>query len=436
MHRWPLTWALLASLVAHGGLVLTAGSFGVHRTSQTPLQDSVQVEFVVVSSPQRPSTVALAEETAAPEPRTENTEPSTVSPSAPAPIASARGSRSSREVRLARDRGVAPLVPGSLEQSLAVDTAPSGLQESALQESALQDRSRLPSKEPLDPAGVRQSEHQTREATQAGTSPTRSANGSGPISFDPRSVAKLALQSGALGAVDGPETDEEREAAMAARLNAELSTTAPRHLSKRPPPRLRRTRDGGYRFDGSVFSARILPDGRVVFSDRRADFSWSQDEREALASDALHAESYQAPQEDAPAGTGFRFDLNSAVMRAAGMDPHQAERGWFMRETESVRDRLAEAYRAREQERGLERLRARLREIWRGDEDASRRRRRLFEIWDGCAEDDHGNRAREIVIRFIRRVLPPSTPDAFSETELRQLNEGRSSAAVFSPNVP
>jgi hypothetical protein len=190
------------------------------------------------------------------------------------------------------------------------------------------------------------------------------------------------------------------------------AAAAPGHLSKRPPPELRRTREGGFRYTHHTFEARILPDGTVRFRDRPPV--------------TLDTPTLGEPESIMPRGG---FDLTDAVTH----DPYRHEKEWFVRETEGLRDRMARAHDAHLARAGLTRMRARLARVWAdGSRSARERRRAIFELWDECADGDDGRPAREMIIRFVRRVLPAGRA-GYSNRELDALNRVRVSAEPFAP---
>ncbi len=69
------------------------------------------------------------------------------------------------------------------------------------------------------------------------------------------------------------------------------------------------------------------------------------------------------------------------------------------------------------------------------------RKRILFELWDECAEsgDDElvegGRQARAIITTFVNRYVPNDGQTAYTEQELRALNNERTSAETFAPYV-
>ncbi|MEM9187950.1 MAG: hypothetical protein AAGF12_02145 [Myxococcota bacterium] len=181
------------------------------------------------------------------------------------------------------------------------------------------------------------------------------------------------------------------------------------YLSRRPPPELDRRADGSYVYQGTPFDATIHPDGRVSFEDHRV-----------------------GPAPGQPIGT-FTLDVTEEMMRGAGNDPYRHERAWFMRETREIRERLENESDRRNLNRAIGGLGSRLAQIWSSDAPARTRRRQLFELWDDCATDEAGNRARRVVEAFISRELPRGSPDAYPASELASLNARRQSPVPFAP---
>ncbi|MBW2460522.1 MAG: hypothetical protein JRH11_02665 [Deltaproteobacteria bacterium] len=244
------------------------------------------------------------------------------------------------------------------------------------------------------------------------------------LALDPASVAAAAVFAApppsALaprGPPPGP-TDQETEEAMERALSGSLAAAANArpHVSRRGPPRLRERRDGSYEFTGHAFGARIAPDGTVSFDDRPGV--------------DLDSPSFSRPNGLVPSGS---FDIADAVSRARGHDPYRHERAWFMRETEELRDRLADAAAATNQRRGMARLNGDLRRLWAGSGTAQRRRQRIFAIWDDCTEDEIGRQARTAILSFVRRSLAAGTADAYPPAELSELNRQRVSREPFTP---
>lgn len=240
------------------------------------------------------------------------------------------------------------------------------------------------------------------------------------VMLDPRRVsAGIAFQDGRgptqpgapatlhpEGREHGP-TAQEAIAQTEAFLGAQASQKA--YLSHTRPHVVRRP-DGTYHYAGHAFEATIQPDGSVSFSD------------------------HPDAQFDGFSTSGS-FDATDMFMHAAGQDPYAAEREWFMEETEEIRERLEDEARAGATVASLRRLRGRLRSIWQDEtESPSHRRRAIFELWDGAAEDDaDGTAARAAVIEFVRETLPAGSTNAYPTDELARLNASRESTLRFNP---
>jgi outer membrane biosynthesis protein TonB len=265
----------------------------------------------------------------------------------------------------------------------------------------------------------------TREPDVAPAEPSeRSITAPDGLRIDPRAVAIGALDSGPRRILPQAQLAEPAETAREAsrRLSEEhtafLSTQANRrdYITRRGPPELHRRPDGSLVYTGSAFSARILPDGRVEFSDRGN----------------LRFNGLGGPSDSVGATIGF--DISDAAERRHGNDPYQAERRWFLGETEELRDQLMEAHRQEVSVDEGRRLRGSLERIWRdGGRTAAQRRTALFRVWDGIAEDETGAPARRAVLTFIRTTLPAGSPDAYSTDELSRLNGRRESREAFAP---
>jgi hypothetical protein len=246
----------------------------------------------------------------------------------------------------------------------------------------------------------------------------------GGLRLDPRAVALGAMGSGPRRPVpqdlDGPavESAEARDERMSEQHSRFLASVGNRrdYISRREPPDLRRRPDGSFTYTGSAFSARILPDGTVQFSDRNN----------------VRFGDFGGPESSL--GATVRFDIPDALERRAGNDPYQAERRWFLDETESLRERLGTEHRTTTAVSESRSLRGNLERVW-GDaaKPAPRRRASLFRIWDDLAEDETGMPMRRVVLTFIRTRLPQGSPEAYPVDELAALNARRQSAAAFEP---
>ncbi len=147
--------------------------------------------------------------------------------------------------------------------------------------------------------------------------------------------------------------------------------------------------------------------------------------------------------------------LAEGVRAAQGQELYQQEKRRLLEETFELRLRMAVDFAVDKIDRRLASLYRELLEQWgKSDRTDAERRVDLFRRWDECEEglsvrlpgfdgaasselDDlrrsAGEQARETIERFIRRQLPPGSPQAFTEAELRRLNASRDSKARFSP---
>lgn len=196
-----------------------------------------------------------------------------------------------------------------------------------------------------------------------------------------------------------------------ARLDAYLAQAAAAvpHLSERPPPKLQRSADGTYRFDNAAIGAVIHGDGRVEFEDK-------------------------AGQADMIPTSGS-FDITRfAEKHVLGNPIASAEKAWFLRETEDLRLRLADAYREETLVLGARTLRARLIAVL---EDPTRshadKRAQVFAAWDTCSQDEVGARGQRVIEALVRERMPQGSPLGFGAAELAELNAGRASARAFAP---
>lgn len=175
------------------------------------------------------------------------------------------------------------------------------------------------------------------------------------------SPASVAAATFSIASSDAPEpapvgTDRDKATRLSRALTEELRLAAAEitHLSKRPPPKLKRLHDGSYSWEGSVFTARIAPDGTVSFDDAPdfivdgfgiGPFMIGNDPRRGRepAPTSFSMTYYLRELVDyLPVIKLFgHFDLEAALARARSGDPHVAERLWFLQQTEALRRDLA-----------------------------------------------------------------------------------------------
>ncbi len=192
-------------------------------------------------------------------------------------------------------------------------------------------------------------------------------------------------------------------------------------------PVLREASDGSYLFDpgDESFAAIVYPTGEVAFRDyTEAGFSEV----------GIRVSGYE--------------DWKAHGEKKAKHGRRKAE---FLRATAERRAELAASYATQGSGRALEQLDLELRALaLELAEDPATLRRRLFELWDDCAEGEatpehstvdkarleHGRAARQQIESFIRAQLPQDGPKAYTPAELAKLNAARASQAEFAPYAP
>jgi hypothetical protein len=147
------------------------------------------------------------------------------------------------------------------------------------------------------------------------------------------------------------------------------------------------------------------------------------------------------PSEGGPtvAIAGGSFDITAWAMRKAHVgDPYASRKRSLINATYDERVQIGAAYRTRQLARTPELMHKNLELLARQQLPAAELRADLFALWDECAEGDGptgeaGQRARALVIGWIRAHLPATGPDAFGAEELARLDRGRTSSQHFAP---
>jgi len=180
--------------------------------------------------------------------------------------------------------------------------------------------------------------------------------------------------------------------------------------------RLQPRAGGGYHYRDGEFTADIAPDGSVRIEDKHA-FS------------------------DGPS-LSIKADVTDALMRLAGDDPYRAAKARFLDATREVRLGMMKRFHADRLEDSVWDTKDRLKLIWSdGLRSTASRRAEVFQLWDECVEsgpdaDVRAARAVRATIQgWVRRELPRTHRDAFSEDELAALNRRRRSSQRFDPYV-
>ncbi len=136
---------------------------------------------------------------------------------------------------------------------------------------------------------------------------------------------------------------------------------------------------------------------------------------------------------------GGRFEITDYLMKKFGVgDPYAARKKELLDATFDERAQKGAAHRAEQLDRSGVIMRENLEALWRASADAGERKEALFEMWDECAEGDDaagiaGERARKVVVGWIRAKLPAGSAGAFTAADLAQLDARKSSKQPFAP---
>jgi hypothetical protein len=134
-----------------------------------------------------------------------------------------------------------------------------------------------------------------------------------------------------------------------------------------------------------------------------------------------------------------KLDLTGLLMRKLGVgDAYASRKRKLLDDTFDERAALGAQHRAEDLARSAEIMQRNLETVWRATEDPVERRDALFALWDESGEGDGpvgeaGERARKIVIGWIRAKLPAGSPDAFTPDEIARRSAHRRSTQPFVP---
>jgi len=134
-----------------------------------------------------------------------------------------------------------------------------------------------------------------------------------------------------------------------------------------------------------------------------------------------------------------KLDLTALLMRKLGVgDAYASRKLKLLDDTRDERAALGAQHRAEDLARASEIMRRNLEVMWRATEAPEERRDALFTLWDECGEDEGpvgeaGERARKMVIGWIRARLPAGSPDAFTADEIARRSAQRRSTQPFVP---
>jgi hypothetical protein len=134
-----------------------------------------------------------------------------------------------------------------------------------------------------------------------------------------------------------------------------------------------------------------------------------------------------------------KLDVTALLMRKLGVgDAYAARKLKLLDATRDERAALGAQHRAEDLARSAEIMQRNLEIVWRATEDPVERRDALFALWDECGEGEGpfgeaGERARKMVIGWIRAKLPAGSPDAFMPDEIARRSAHRRSTQPFVP---
>jgi len=133
-----------------------------------------------------------------------------------------------------------------------------------------------------------------------------------------------------------------------------------------------------------------------------------------------------------------KLDIAAYLQRKYIGDPFASRKLKMLDGTRAERAEAGTVQRAEQLDRSAELMATHLEALWRTTTDPAARRRALFELWDECAEGDDaagaaGDRARAMVIGWIRARLPVGEPGALSAADIAALDAHRASRQHFAP---
>lgn len=239
-------------------------------------------------------------------------------------------------------------------------------------------------------------------------------------------------------------------------------------------PEAKRLRDGTVRFFFPGFSADINKNGDVSFGSKRSPGRIKQSSqgaggeyqkrlKDAFAPDDIGGKIKWAP--NSGVSTGTSGDVTDIMMRSRGQDPYAAAKLSFLETTKEWRSTLRRKAHRMNVARYLRKLPAYLKTLWEDSSlSTSHKKMILFELWDECIEplvdnptsrphsktnvDEHtakqdnphtsenmesSQKARRIIIEFIRKHLPSTDANSYTTDELNRYNQQRSGKKNFSP---
>ncbi len=133
-----------------------------------------------------------------------------------------------------------------------------------------------------------------------------------------------------------------------------------------------------------------------------------------------------------------KLDASSWLMRKFVGDVYASRKLKLLDDSRAERADIGAQHAREDLARSAELMQRNLDALWRVTRDPAERRRALFALWDECGEGEGlvgeaGERARRMVIGWIRAKLPATSPDAFTADEIAELAAHRASKQSFVP---
>jgi hypothetical protein len=125
-------------------------------------------------------------------------------------------------------------------------------------------------------------------------------------------------------------------------------------------------------------------------------------------------------------GVGGDGDISAWLMRTYGhFDPYASRKRKLLDDTRAEREEMGEAFRAEQAARSAELMQRNLETLWARVTDPAARKQALWELWSDCADDAAGQRARGMVLGWIRSKLPAGSDGAYTDEDLARLDPFR-----------
>jgi hypothetical protein len=133
-----------------------------------------------------------------------------------------------------------------------------------------------------------------------------------------------------------------------------------------------------------------------------------------------------------------KLEITDMLMRRFVGDPYASRKRKLLDDTRDERAEMGAQHRAEDLARSAELTRKNLEALWRATAEPAVRRDVLFAMWDECSEGDDadgeaGQRARLMIVGWIRAKLPAGSPDAFGADEIAARSAHRRSRQPFAP---